>query len=92
MKEVTPGDVRVSQDNGGDHVVVVEATATLVRLPPLGQAPVTERHITVGTRWACVEDSVDGATRNAISLALQQARDAAEGFIAAVAEAEHEAA
>jgi hypothetical protein len=92
VKQVTPGDVRVSQDDGGDHVVVVEATATLVRLPPLGQGPVIERHITIGTKWACGEDAVDRATRNAISLALQQARDAAEGFISAASEAEHEAA
>lgn len=91
VKQVTPGDVRVSQDDGGDHVVVVEATVTLVRLPPLGHGPVVEREITVNTRWACDEDSVDEATRNAMALALRQVREAADAFIAAVAEAEREA-
>lgn len=92
LKSVVPGRVHVRPGQTMDHQIVAEATATLVCHPPLGQGAAIEREITVSTSWGCEEDAVGSATRSAVALAMQQARDAAEGFISAASEDRQETA
>ncbi|SFU51768.1 MULTISPECIES: hypothetical protein [unclassified Methylobacterium] len=81
LASVMPGvvDIRPSS-TVRDHVIEATATALLTR----GDFS-EKREIKVQTAWFCNEGGIEEATRDAVSLALSQARKGAAAFIAATA-------
>ncbi|UIN36929.1 hypothetical protein [Methylobacterium oryzae] len=81
LASVTPGVVEIRPSSTVyDHVIEATATALLTR----GDFS-ERREIKVQTAWFCNEGGIEESTREAVSLALWQARKGAAAFIAATA-------
>ena len=83
LASVTPGVVEIRPSSTVyDHVIEATATALLTR----GDFS-ERREIKVQTAWFCNEGGIEESTREAVSLALWQARKGAAAFITATSQA-----